>query len=112
MSNFNIFITNSAVKKILELQQKEKDNKYLRISVDSGGCGGFQYNYSLIKDKDKNPDDTIIHYDGICLVIDKISQGFLNKCKLHFVRELGNEYFDIINPNATNRCGCGNSFSV
>ena len=110
MSDFNIFITDSAVKKISELQKQEESNKYLRISVEGGGCGGFQYNYYFVKTQ--NTDDIVVTINNVSVVIDETSQDFLNKCELDYVRELGNEYFNITNPNASSNCGCGNSFSV
>jgi iron-sulfur cluster insertion protein len=46
------------------------------------------------------------------VVVDPISAQFLDGCVVNFVEELGSNYFEIKNPNATGKCGCGNSFSV
>jgi iron-sulfur cluster insertion protein len=80
------------------------------VAVDSGGCSGFMYDYNLI---DKvNDDDFILEKYGVKIAIDPLSQPFLDKCKLEFVEELGSAYFQISNPNAIAKCGCGNSFNV
>ena len=82
----------------------------IRVAVDSGGCSGFMYDYNLI---DKvNDDDFILEKYGVKIAIDPLSQPFLDKCKLEFVEELGSAYFQISNPNAIAKCGCGNSFNV
>lgn len=90
----------------------------LRISIDGGGCAGFSYKYELIDDCG-NSDDFVVHNKtqinsdiiDIYVVIDPISQPFISGAKLDFVTTLTGSQFEIINPNAKARCGCGNSFN-
>jgi len=103
-----IEITESAAKRICFLANG--GNK-LRVSVEGGGCSGFQYKYEFFTG-DSNPDDIILEKDGAIVVIDSISMEFLKGSKLNFVEELGASYFEIKNPNASSGCGCGNSFSI
>ena len=107
----NFDVSQSAARRISELIKNEPDSKVaIRVAVDSGGCSGFMYDYNLI---DKvNDDDFILEKYGVKIAIDPISQPFLDKCKLEFVEELGSAYFQISNPNAIAKCGCGNSFNV
>lgn len=107
----NFDVSQSAARRISELIKNEPDSKVaIRVAVDSGGCSGFMYDYNLI---DKvNDDDFILEKYGIKIAIDPLSQPFLDKCKLEFVEELGSAYFQISNPNAIAKCGCGNSFNV
>lgn len=107
----NFDITPNACKRISELIKLEKEPKIaLRIAVDGGGCSGFMYQYKLI---DKiNEDDLILEKGGIKVAIDHISINFLSGCTVEFIEELGNSYFQIKNPNATAKCGCGNSFAM
>lgn len=107
--NFNI--TNNAVLRISELIKNEPTNKIaLRVAVDGGGCSGFMYNYNLV---DKiNDDDFILEKDKIKIVIDPMSQQFLENSTLEFIEELGSAYFQISNPNAKAKCGCGSSFNI
>ena len=107
----NFDVSQSAARRISELIKNEPDSKIaIRVAVDSGGCSGFMYDYNLI---DKvNDDDFILEKYGVKIAIDPLSQPFLDKCKLEFVEELGSAYFQISNPNAIAKCGCGNSFNV
>lgn len=82
----------------------------LRVSVDGGGCSGFMYRYELTHVI--NEDDTIFDHQGAKVVIDITSLEFLNNCTINFAQELGGSYFEIINPNATGKCGCGSSFAI
>ena len=109
MINFDV--SQSAALRISELLKNEPDSKVaIRVAVDSGGCSGFMYDYNLI---DKvNDDDFILEKYGVKIAIDPLSQPFLDKCKLEFVEDLGSAYFQISNPNAIAKCGCGNSFNV
>jgi iron-sulfur cluster insertion protein len=106
-----IKITASAAHRVAELIEKdEKKQEALRVSVDGGGCSGFMYDYKLVDAF--NNDDFVLESEGIKVVIDPMSQEFLNGCTIDFARELGSSYFQIINPKATAKCGCGNSFAV
>jgi iron-sulfur cluster assembly accessory protein len=107
--NFNI--TDSAVLRVSELIKSEVSSKIaLRVAVDGGGCAGFMYNYDLV-DKINN-DDFVLEKNGIKIAIDPVSQQYLEECTLEFIEELGNAYFQILNPAATAKCGCGNSFNI
>lgn len=106
-----IKITESAIIRIKELMQKsQKPVCALRIAVNSGGCSGFSYEYTLTDDIAS--DDYVLQQNGVQIVIDPMSQEFLDQCIVDFVQELGNNYFQINNPNASAKCGCGNSFAV
>jgi iron-sulfur cluster insertion protein len=107
----NFTVTANAAKRIAELI-KQKDTKMLalRIAVDGGGCSGFMYQYKLTDSIDN--DDYIAEKNGVKVAIDPISQDFLDGCSVDFIEELGNSFFQINNPKATAKCGCGNSFSV
>lgn len=104
-------VTDRAFERIVELINMESEPKIaLRIAVDGGGCSGFMYNYSLVDKVEDN--DFVLVKNNIKVVIDPLSQQFLEKCKLEYIEELGSSYFQVINPNATAKCGCGNSFSL
>ena len=105
-------ITLPAAKRIAHLIEKKKPTNIqaLRISVDGGGCSGFMYQYELIDST--NDDDFIAESNNIKVAIDPMSQEFLEGCSVNFVEELGSNYFQITNPNASAKCGCGNSFAI
>lgn len=106
-----ITITDNAASRIKEITSKgdEKDKK-LRISVDSGGCSGFQYRYDFVE-KEK-ADDIIFEKHGINILVDPISMEFIKGAEVDYVETLGFSSFEIKNPNSGSRCGCGNSFSI
>lgn len=107
----DITVTENAAKRIAELIKLSQEPQIaLRVSVDGGGCSGFMYNYQLTNDI--NADDLVIDNNGIKVLIDPISQEFLKGCVVDFIQELGANYFKISNPNASAKCGCGNSFAV
>lgn len=111
MSEVNI--TQSAIDRIKEITAKESNiGKFLRVSITGGGCSGFQYVYEL--DNKSNEDDIKIAVDGekLLAVTDPTSLDFLKGAEIDFKNDLGASYFKVNNPNATDNCGCGSSFSV
>ena len=113
MNNTNIEfnVTDSAINRIVKLVslEKKKDAK-LRVSVEAGGCSGFQYKYEFVSEIEVG--DHVIEKNGAKILIDEVSLEFLQGGQLDYVVNLGGEYFEIKNPNASKGCGCGNSFSV
>lgn len=104
-------ITDNAFKRVSELIKLQPNpNSILRISVDGGGCSGFQYKYEFVAEI--LDDDYIAEKDGAKIVIDQLSLQYMGSCTIDFVEQLGSAYFEIKNPKATAKCGCGNSFSI
>ncbi len=103
-------VTDAAAARIAELIKTHDGCKYLRVSVDGGGCSGFMYKYEFVSHA--NPDDFMVTKNSIHVIIDQMSQGFVSGCTLNFVESLGSAYFEVKNPNAKAKCGCGNSFAI
>lgn len=82
----------------------------LRLSVDGGGCAGFQYRFELAKALDD--DDIEVETNGVGLVVDSMSLPLVAGSIVDFVENLGGAAFQVRNPNAASSCGCGTSFSV
>ncbi len=82
----------------------------LRLSVDGGGCAGFQYRFELADSRTE--DDLEVTTDGVALVIDSVSLPFVSGSIVDYVENLGGASFQVRNPNAASSCGCGTSFSV
>ncbi|MBF2018550.1 MAG: iron-sulfur cluster assembly accessory protein [Hydrococcus sp. C42_A2020_068] len=82
----------------------------VRVGVKDGGCSGYEYALD-IADK-PNPDDLIFKQDNIPIYIDPISEPLVKGVVIDFVESLTQSGFQFINPNATDTCGCGKSFSV
>lgn len=106
----SITLTDGLVKRIKLLQSQENNPELkLRIMVDSGGCQGFSYKFSL--DSEVKPDDELFEKDGAGVLIDDISLPYMRGAVIDFTDELIGAHFKIDNPNATSSCGCGTSFS-
>jgi iron-sulfur cluster assembly accessory protein len=99
-----------AARRISHIVKSEPDTPILRVSVDGGGCSGFQYGFNLVSTPE--PDDLVIERDGAKVVIDPVSLQFLNGSEIDFVDDLIGSYFEIKNPNASSSCGCGASFAI
>ncbi|MCF8462451.1 MAG: iron-sulfur cluster insertion protein ErpA [Rickettsiaceae bacterium] len=112
MEVYDVFmISESAATQIKNLLAQElKTQMMLRVVVESGGCSGFQYKYEFTDVVDDT--DIILTKEDVKVVVDNVSMEFLKGSELQFIKELGASYFKISNPNATAKCGCGNSFNV
>lgn len=103
-----ILIDDSAIKRIEKLRAEQKKQQLLlRITVDGGGCSGFQYRLELT---DKLDEDDMIF--GNAVVTDSLSLPYLEGATVKFNEELIGSEFVIENPNAVSGCGCGASFAV
>jgi len=102
-------ITERAAKRIGQILKSEGDGAMLRISVEGGGCSGFQYKFNV--ERNQADDDTVISRDPVVLV-DPASVPFLAGSEVDFVDDLIGASFRVSNPNATASCGCGTSFSI
>lgn len=106
-----VTLSTSAAKRIAQLctMKGDKGLKF-RISVNGGGCSGFQYDFNLVKDR--KDDDLVVERDGVTLLVDGLSLLYLTGSEVDFVEELAGSMFVVKNPNATASCGCGSSFAV
>ena len=110
MAQTGVTVTERAARRIAEIVKAEPANPMLRVSVEGGGCSGFQYKFDLVGAK--AADDIVIERDGARVLIDPVSLGFLGGSQIDFVDDLIGASFKITNPNATASCGCGTSFSI
>lgn len=110
--SFNFTVTESAAGRIAEIiQQQGLDETYFfRLTVEGGGCSGFQYKMDM--DNVIADDDVVIEKNGVRTVIDAISTPFLDGSTLDYESSLGGSILKVKNPNASTSCGCGTSFSV
>jgi iron-sulfur cluster assembly accessory protein len=105
-----VALTERAAKRIAEIASSEAVTKTLRVSVEGGGCSGFQYKFNLVGAPQS--DDLVIERAGARVVIDPVSLEFMKGSEIDFADDLIGAAFKIRNPNATASCGCGTSFTV
>jgi iron-sulfur cluster insertion protein len=106
----DIDLTPAAAARVAAIAAKQGKPAILRLSVDGGGCSGFQYKFGFADAVDG--DDTIAERDGVRLVVDSISLDLVRGAEVDFVESLGGAAFKVQNPNASAGCGCGSSFAV
>lgn len=108
---FPLQLTDAAQAKIRELLQEETDDALcLRVFVTGGGCSGFQYGFTF--DDEQAEDDTFIHLDGVRVLVDALSYGYLTGSVLDYQETIEGAKFAVLNPAAASTCGCGSSFSI
>jgi iron-sulfur cluster assembly accessory protein len=106
----NVTVTERAARQIGEILRSEPPGTTLRVSVEGGGCSGFQYRFEI--DRSRADDDVAITRDGATVLIDQVSYGYLVGSEIDFVDDLIGASFRVNNPQATASCGCGTSFSL
>jgi iron-sulfur cluster insertion protein len=105
-----IQLTSSAAQRVATIAAKQGKPAILRLSVEGGGCSGFQYRFGLEEQIDSN--DAQVETDGVTLVVDSVSLDLVRGCAVDYVENLGGAAFKVENPNAASGCGCGSSFSI
>lgn len=106
-----LLFTDSAANKVKQLIEEEGNaDLKLRVFVSGGGCSGFQYGFTF--DEVTNEDDTVLHKNGVQLLVDPMSFQYLAGAEIDYQEGLEGSQFVIKNPNATTTCGCGSSFSA
>ncbi|GGF31341.1 hypothetical protein GCM10011519_00890 [Marmoricola endophyticus] len=104
-----INLTTGAAGKVKSLLEQEgRDDLQLRIAVQPGGCSGLRY--QLFFDERNLDGDQVTDFDGVAVVVDRMSVPYLNGASIDFMDTIEKQGFTIDNPNATGSCACGDSF--
>jgi iron-sulfur cluster assembly accessory protein len=106
----SVTVSERAARRVAEILKKEPEGTMLRVSVEGGGCSGFQYKFDM--DRAKTDDDLVIARDGAVVLIDSLSVGYMAGSEIDFVDDLIGAAFKVKNPKATASCGCGTSFAL
>jgi iron-sulfur cluster assembly accessory protein len=103
----SVTVTERAAERIAQIVSNEPANIMLRVSVEGGGCSGFEYHFDLVPNAE--PEDILIERAGAKVLV---LLTYLARSEIDYVDDLMSASFKIKNPNATAACGCGTSFSV
>ena len=106
----SLTLSPSAAARVAFIASKQGKPAALRLSVEGGGCSGFQYRFGLADGIEA--DDLVAETDGVKLVVDPVSGDLVAGCVVDYVESLSGSAFRVENPQATAGCGCGSSFSV
>ena len=105
-----VTISANAAKRIGQILKSEGEGAMLRVSVEGGGCSGFQYKFDT--ERDRADDDIVIEKSGATVLIDPVSLNYMTGSEIDFVDDLIGSSFKVNNPQATASCGCGTSFAL
>jgi iron-sulfur cluster assembly accessory protein len=104
-----VILTDAAVSKVRHLLDQEgRDDLQLRIAVQPGGCSGLRY--QLFFDERSLDGDVVADFEGVNVVVDRMSVPYLGGASIDFVDTIEKQGFTIDNPNAAGSCACGDSF--
>jgi iron-sulfur cluster assembly protein len=106
-----IHLTEGALSQLHTIRNTEHvpDDYYLRVGVKGGGCSGFTYVLAFDQLQDN---DDVFEIGGLRVAMNKAHALYLLGMEVDFVHGLENRGFTFNNPNATDTCGCGTSFSA
>ncbi len=104
-----IELTDVAASKVKSLLEQEgRDDLRLRVGVQPGGCSGLIY--QLYFDERSLDGDVVKDFDGVEVVVDRMSAPYLGGATIDFADTIEKQGFTIDNPNAGSSCACGDSF--
>jgi iron-sulfur cluster assembly accessory protein len=106
-----VSMTAKAIEKVKEImEQQDPKPVAVRLGVRGGGCSGFSY--SMQFENEKGAMDKELDMDGLKVLVDSVSNMYLDGCEVDYVETLEASGFKFNNPNVKSTCGCGSSFSV
>jgi iron-sulfur cluster assembly accessory protein len=106
----SITVSERAARRIGDILKGEPTGTMLRVSVEGGGCSGFQYKFDM--ERAKAADDLVISREGAVVLIDPVSVNYMAGSEIDFVDDLIGASFKVKNPQAKASCGCGTSFAL
>lgn len=113
-----IDISQRCADRINALTKSKGEPVALRITVDGGGCSGFQYLFALETETaadaaSTKDEDNCFSHEGAKVIVDDISLAYMEGAKIDYVEEMISSSFQVTeNPNSESNCGCGVSFSA
>ena len=106
-------ITDEAKNRMEGLLSKNPGKYAVSLMVKGGGCAGFKYDWGFIDSKDKvGADDVTEDWGTGRFVVDDASMLYIAGTKIDWKEEVFGSQFEIVNPNSSSSCGCGESFGV
>lgn len=103
-------LTQAAAERVEQIARKQGRPAILRLSVEGGGCSGFQYRFDLADMPEE--EDSVSETGGVRLVVDPVSLDLVAGSTVDYVESLGGAAFRVNNPQAASGCGCGSSFGI
>lgn len=105
-----IHLTENAANRVREFLQREGHGVGLRLGVKRTGCSGWAYKVDLADEV--GPEDTVFEERGVKVLVDAGAMKMVDGTTIDFVTKGLNREFRFSNPNVTDECGCGESFTI
>jgi iron-sulfur cluster assembly accessory protein len=106
-----VTLTPVATEKVREIMSQQNPLPTgLRVAVVGGGCSGFTYHMAF--ENQANESDNVYEYEGLKVLVDQMSEMYLDGVEIDYVESLEGAGFKFNNPNVRSTCGCGASFSA
>src|ERR1700745_3840122 len=97
--SINVTVTERAARRIGEILRQDLAGTMLRVTVEGGGCSGFQYKFDT--ERDRAEDDIVIEKSGATVLIDPVSLNYMAGSEIDFVDDLIGSSFKVPHPKAT-----------
>ncbi len=110
VSAATVKVSDRAAARIAKLLRETADSAALRVSVEGGGCSGFQYRFDFVGAV--AADDLVVRKSGAVVVVDPVSLPYMVGSEIDLVDNLLGEGLQVHNPLAVASCGCGTSFAI
>lgn len=106
-----VTLTGKALNKIkgVTMENPSYHGKFFRISVEGGGCSGFQYGFSFDEPKEG---DIKVNCEDLNVLVDSQTRLYIHGSQIDYVEDLKSSGFVVNNPKAKASCGCGTSFTI
>jgi iron-sulfur cluster assembly protein len=108
-SSMSIKLTENAAKRVQHFLARDRSYA-LRVGVRKTGCSGWAYEVDLAEAVE--PDDVVFEDRGVTIIVDSGSLPYVDGSEIDFVAEGLGSAFRFRNPNVTEECGCGESFTI
>lgn len=108
--DMSISLTPAAANRVQSFLTRRGQGVGLRLSIKKTGCSGFAYVVDYADEV--GADDVVFEDQGVKVIVDRDSLGFIDGTEVDFVKQGLNESFRFRNPNSMGECGCGESFTV
>jgi len=108
-----VTLRHGAMERLRELSRIRGTPQALKISIESGGCSGFQYIIDLVPKSTARPGESLFEQGDCAVIVDDTSLKFMSDCEVDFTEDMVRSAFQVVrNEVASAKCGCGTSFNI
>ncbi|MCY4150096.1 MAG: iron-sulfur cluster assembly accessory protein [Gammaproteobacteria bacterium] len=106
----SVTLTSAAANRISNHLRSRGHGEGLRVSVKKSGCSGYAYELDYAEEIEAS--DAVFESHGVKVIVKPDHLAYLDGMELDYVEDGLSSSFHFKNPNVTEQCGCGESFTV